>query len=230
VNAHATISDPILAAMTAARQARQVFPTGHEIAYSRDSDERGRVLAVAKCECGATFKLLASCEVELEAQIEAHWQRFDHAEDRGQPVSAGDRAESDSPPRENESSNLSSLPQSQHDGKAAAKAPPSSEPACVPPDPQPPSPQEAHAGSPLLKPGDDGYLLQLAESLAWHDDEPEAPSIPPREELLKNGVLVGPAEYKRKTAEARIADKPVKIGPLFGDATPPSAEVAELET
>jgi DNA adenine methylase len=90
MNARAAIAhdpDPILAETLAAFKAREVFPSGHEISHERDSDEKGRSLAVARCECGAVFRLLVSLEIEIDVQVEAHWQRFDSADDRGQPVS-----------------------------------------------------------------------------------------------------------------------------------------------
>ena len=198
MNARAAIAhnpndlDPILAETLAAFKAREVFPTGHEISYERDSDERGRAVAVARCECGSTFRLLASREAELDAQVEAHWQRFDHVEDRGQPVSeevsrndkpaeipdaghqsasekeavsAGDRAEPDNAPRENESQNLSALPESERHAVPPAALP---EPAGAQPSPAP-----ASAGSPSLDENDDSWMLRLAETLAWRDeDEP----------------------------------------------------------
>jgi hypothetical protein len=145
MNARAAIAhdpDPILAETLAAFKVREVFPSGHEISRESDCDERGRTLVVARCECGAVFRLLLSREAELDAQVEAHWQRFDSVDDRGQPVSGGDCAESGGAPIKHEPS----LPESQN------AVPPSAapEPACA----SSVHPLGLHAGS-LISDDDD---------------------------------------------------------------------------
>ena len=86
MNAPDRVVDPILAALLDAHKAREVYPTGHVVRMTREVDDKSRALSVATCECGAVIRLLATKYLEMDAAIEAHWQKFDHAEDRGQPV------------------------------------------------------------------------------------------------------------------------------------------------
>lgn len=78
--------DRIVTDLAAAHDAREVFPTGHLVTMTHEVDGKSRALSVATCECGAIIRLLAIKHLEMDAAVEAHWQRFDHVDDRGQPV------------------------------------------------------------------------------------------------------------------------------------------------
>lgn len=91
MNAPVKAPDRIVADMVAAHNAREVFPTGHTFSMTSEVDGKSRAISVAACECGAVIRLLATKHLEMDAAVEAHWQRFDHGDDRGQPV--GDRVD-----------------------------------------------------------------------------------------------------------------------------------------
>ena len=173
MNAPVKAPDRIVADMVAAHNAREVFPTGHTFSMTSEVDGKSRAISVATCECGAVIRLLATKHLEMDAAVEAHWQRFDHVDDRGQPVegkegsvsredkqaerpdsvtvpsgtnqSAGDRVEA--PPVA--PSNESNKPDHENVGGSAippAGVPTTSEPAAAESsDPKPPT---AAAGSP----------------------------------------------------------------------------------
>jgi DNA modification methylase len=82
--------DRIVTDLNAAHKAREVYPTGHVVSMTSAIDDKSRALSIATCECGAIIRLLKTKTAEMDAAIEAHWQRFDHADDRGQPVEKTD--------------------------------------------------------------------------------------------------------------------------------------------
>ena len=145
--------DRIVTDLVAAHDAREVFPTGHLISMTREIDDKSRALSVATCECGAVIRLLATKHKEMDAAVEAHWQRFDHVDDRGQPH------------QPNENVGGSAIP--------PAGVPPMSEPAAA----DTPMPSAA-AGSlheaPPIGGGDDDeddeWMLTAAAGMAWREE------------------------------------------------------------
>lgn len=71
------ITDPLVAEYVAQHKARKAFPAGHVIHHTMDFSDPDKPMRVGVCDCKATFRFKPSQHNEMDAAIEAHWQKFE---------------------------------------------------------------------------------------------------------------------------------------------------------
>lgn len=94
IDAGATISDPVVAALVEAHSLRKQFPAAHTFAMTTEVDD-GRIVSVASCKCGHVLRFGSNDYVRMNAAIEAHWRRYPEGsmvDGRGDPIKPGDGA------------------------------------------------------------------------------------------------------------------------------------------
>lgn len=94
IDAGATISDPVVAALVEAHALRKQFPAAHTFSMTTDVAD-GRIVSVATCKCGQVIKFGSNDYVRMNAAIEAHWRRYPDGamvDGRGDPIVPGDGA------------------------------------------------------------------------------------------------------------------------------------------
>ena len=86
----ATIVDPVVAELVAQNKARKIYPAGHVIHHTMDYADPDKPMRVGACDCGASFAYRPSQHHEMDAAIEAHWQKFDalpeKVDGKGHPI------------------------------------------------------------------------------------------------------------------------------------------------
>lgn len=84
----AALADPVIAELYAAHRARTIFPDGHTVAMTNPVVD-GRQTTTGTCQCGQVFQFGWGEHVKMDCAIEAHWQRFDRADDRSRLAAPG---------------------------------------------------------------------------------------------------------------------------------------------
>ncbi len=90
------ITDPIVAELVAQNKARELYPPGHVVRRTIDYSDPDKPMSIGACDCGASFAYRPSQHHQMDAAIEAHWQKFDALPDkvdgRGQPIKSENAA------------------------------------------------------------------------------------------------------------------------------------------
>lgn len=212
IDAGATISDPVVAALVEAHSLRKQFPAAHTFAMTTEVDD-GRIVSVATCKCGHVLRFGSNDYVRMNAAIEAHWRRYPEGpmvDGRGDPIKPGDgaRIAGNKPKKRKSKSNIAAAP---HPDAPALRSEPASamSPAGAGSPLQPRDeylagivakcqrePAPIGAGENVVTSPDDvspewSELLQAAAALAWDDNSPAAP-LHSYDQFLHDKVVTAP--------------------------------------
>ena len=129
------IADPVIAELVAQHRARQGFPADHLVHMTMDyTTDPDKPMRVGVCDCGASFAFRPSQTQEIDAAIEAHWQKFDSkGEDHvDQERTLPAQAEGPAPEERSEAGGDQSPDQiTESDAVTASPAPPEPAPDCA---------------------------------------------------------------------------------------------------
>jgi hypothetical protein len=159
----AHITDPVVAELVAQNKARKVYPAGHVVHHTIDYSDPDKPMSIGACDCGASFAYRPSQHHEMDAAIEAHWQKFDKGDDHVHQEPAL-QTQAEAAPREERA-------EARGDEPIATEASPPAQ--SVAPETAGAVANPALAGS---LPDDPDWMLKLAEKLAWKDED-DAPAI-----------------------------------------------------
>jgi hypothetical protein len=221
------LSDPVVRYLVDQHALRKQFPAKHIFSMTTDIAD-GRVVSVATCACRKVFKFGSNDHLRMNAAIEAHWRRFAHektVDGRGQPIGNDIPAAAKKPKRETKSNPDAGGLNSASVSSAPSHAPVEGADVLIQEPAQICAPAFAEASPAALSNEPDEFwdspLIKAAIELAWRDEVSQ--SDPVKEFEVSLPTLMGPEERRRRVTEFKLAlkQKPVNLGPLFGDVPPP---------